>query len=69
MLMWEYKIVGSTMGLQPKREEQLNELGKEGWMLVAVIDCGSGSVTFYLKRPKDKIYQDVNSVSPNPESR
>jgi len=51
---WEYKLTYSTppgpAGLHPENQQQfLNELGKDGWILVAV-DPQTG--LFYLKRPK-----------------
>ena len=49
---WEYKVVlaprtGGGGGLGD-RQALLNDLGKEGWMLVAVGDSND----LYLKRPK-----------------
>lgn len=52
--MWEYKIVhrgtliaGSRKGYESE-QEGLNELGKEGWELVATLPGGS----LYFKRRK-----------------
>ena len=46
--MWEYK---STAQLN---EKQLNELGAQGWELVAVGVGGMGALSFtmFFKRPK-----------------
>lgn len=43
--MWEYKILGGVS------EAQLNELGSEGWELVAV-GVNNNGVAHYLKRAK-----------------
>ena len=42
---WEYKI------LQGVTEEQFNQLGADGWELVAVT-AGNGQVAHYFKRAK-----------------
>ena len=47
MQKWEYKIVEKTIS-----ESQLNELGKDGWELVAVaIKATWIGHFFYFKRP------------------
>jgi hypothetical protein len=50
---WEYKVTypmpPGPDGIRPGRPEQfLNELGKDGWVLVTIDQNGE----FYLKRPK-----------------
>lgn len=48
MQEWEYKIAESL------DESDLNELGEDGWELVAVTSNDSGSpLYFYFKRPTD----------------
>ncbi len=51
---WEYKEFRSPVG-----EKELNELGAQGWELVAVLEnlsisagSGYGRPTYYLKRAK-----------------
>jgi len=45
MQKWEYKVLDAA------NENQLNELGAEGWELIAVtIDSYNGVRRFYLKR-------------------
>ncbi|MGH9767832.1 MAG: hypothetical protein ACREAB_10400 [Blastocatellia bacterium] len=42
---WEYKVVGNL------NEQQLNELGSQGWEMVATVTSG-GYFAIYLKRAK-----------------
>jgi hypothetical protein len=42
---WEYKVVGNL------NEQQLNELGSQGWEVVATVASG-GYFAIYLKRAK-----------------
>ncbi|HEX8072501.1 MAG TPA: DUF4177 domain-containing protein [Pyrinomonadaceae bacterium] len=45
-VVWEYKVVNSLT------EEQLNQLGAEGWELVAVAIADDHNPRQYLKRAK-----------------
>ncbi len=60
MQKWEYRVIGIGPN---SAEEKLNELGKEGWEMVAVMassltgldsayDYSIGGCSVYLKRPK-----------------
>lgn len=52
-MKWEYKFAGDR--------QQLAELGKESWELVAVTQPVNGAPTFYLKRPlRDDTAADSN---------
>lgn len=48
-MQWQYKL---ELNLE---EDELNDLGRQGWELVAVRPCGKeNSYTgFFLKRPKE----------------
>ena len=56
MAKWEYTLETLHGNDFPKDKERLNELGNEGWELVAVIESGvygRGSMPVaYFKRPK-----------------
>ena len=43
---WEYTTLAASVLNRKKTQEQLNELGRQGWELVCVCD----SVYFYFKR-------------------
>jgi hypothetical protein len=43
MEAWEY--------LSTPDDSRLAELGREGWELVGVMPSGTGTATFYFKRP------------------
>jgi hypothetical protein len=49
MTKWEYRTEGVRFG--DSSEDRLNELGAEGWELVAVTLHESGARSLYLKRP------------------
>jgi hypothetical protein len=52
MPTWEYHK-GSS-------DENLHELGREGWELVAVVPSGPGAhLTFYFKRPAPSFREQV----------
>jgi hypothetical protein len=52
MATWEYHKTSS--------DERLDELGREGWELVAVVPSGpSGELTLYLKRPTPGFREQV----------
>ena len=51
MTEWEYLVINSG-GLAGEQEEELNELGAEGWELVAVAWVGPMHCRLYFKRPK-----------------
>jgi hypothetical protein len=47
MQKWEYKLVWSLS------EPKMNQLGEEGWELVAaVVPSSTDTIAFYFKRPK-----------------
>lgn len=55
---WEYKLVDVSVNLASRPGEQveltLNELGEQGWELVAVLRNGPMEPTrLYLKRQRD----------------
>lgn len=58
LVQWEYQIINDWEHGNPDSEEGLNELGKEGWELVSVVDhivkvISSGPLTgkrWYFKR-------------------
>jgi hypothetical protein len=59
MQKWEYRVVLAKSGMLKtgtNLTEQLNELGNEGWELIAVLNAGHSLGTnvnyFLLKRPK-----------------
>lgn len=49
-MTWEYRAVNLPMLSTSKAEEQLNELGAQGWELVS--SGNSGVAYAILKRPK-----------------
>ena len=50
-MKWEYRIFDpSLFSGSEKQEQQLNQLGEEGWDLAGY--CQAGAATFILKRPK-----------------
>lgn len=50
-MKWEYRILDPSLFSGPKKQEQqLNELGEEGWELTGY--CHSGVPVFIFKRPK-----------------
>lgn len=56
--MIEYKILRSE---SPINEEQLNELGKDGWTLVSVVSSDywlAGVFLFYFIRNTEKVISD-----------
>jgi hypothetical protein len=58
--VWEYKVGAATVGSLggfASVQDQLNQLGAEGWELVAVENVGTTtppSAIYYLKRAKEK---------------
>jgi RNA polymerase sigma factor (sigma-70 family) len=53
--LWEYKVTR----LRPDGQSDLNNLGKDGWELVAIDRTDAGILSAYLKRPK------VETPNPN----
>jgi hypothetical protein len=58
MTKFEYKF-GLDIGVHENddsdyTEEDLNQLGREGWELVSVVQCGKGNayLGFFFKRPR-----------------
>ena len=49
---WEYKILSCSQENDEQREEKMNELGDEGWELVAVLPYETTSPDLYFKRRK-----------------
>ncbi len=49
MTQWEYKILFSTV--IGNDQKQLNELGLEGWELVATTNSMAGVEGYVMKRP------------------
>lgn len=60
MQQWEYKVIQSRGG-----SSDLNEVGKDGWELVFVVDNGNSLMPIcYFKRPlsnADKIFNEVKN--------
>jgi len=60
MKKWEYKVVVFKEPISDNHIEMLDNLGKEGWELVAVVPIGRGgfgemsSSRFYFKREINK---------------
>jgi len=53
--VWEYKVGTVVLGGTPSVQDRLNELGAEGWELVAVENVTTAygpSALYYLKRAK-----------------
>ena len=50
MTKWEYRIDKFGTYYEDDVTEQLNELGREGWELVAVVEVLYGHVACFLKR-------------------
>lgn len=46
---WEY-MISEHLNLKYNQQDTLNELGKEGWELVAVVESGKDNSVAYLKR-------------------
>jgi hypothetical protein len=54
--VWEYKVGVAPIGGTPPVQDQLNELGAEGWELVAVENVSTTTppaAIYYLKRAKE----------------
>lgn len=49
-MKYEYKVVDLDVS-EPSAESRLNELGEEGWELVAVVTSEGSGPSGYLKRP------------------
>jgi len=47
-MFYEYKIMRSV-NMKPLNEEQLNELGKDGWMLIQILPI-NGEILVYMMR-------------------
>jgi hypothetical protein len=55
--VWEYKVGAAPINGVPSVEDQLNQLGAEGWELVAVENVSTmtpPAAMYYLKRAKEK---------------
>lgn len=51
---WEYHILSIDMReAAPPDEETLNELGKQGWLLVSVLEQRGSLIHYYFVREKD----------------
>ena len=50
---WEYLTGGFSNCWPDDEQKKLNELGKDGWEVIAVINVGS-ETRFYLKRPANQ---------------
>jgi hypothetical protein len=50
MRLWAYRLVVGEPDIED-RERQLNELGRQGWELVAVQTRGGDPALMYLRRP------------------
>lgn len=48
-IKWEY-MVSERLNFKFNQQDTLNELGKEGWELVAVVESGKDNSVAYLKR-------------------
>ena len=54
--VWEYKVGAAMVNGTPSVQDELNQLGAEGWELVAVENVGSTTppaAIYYLKRAKE----------------
>lgn len=51
-MKWEYNFIFREYRTKGFAEEYMDELGKEGWELVAVTSDPNGDRHFYLKRPR-----------------
>jgi hypothetical protein len=53
---WEYKVFKLGPSTSPTCEEVLNDLGAQGWDMIAFQPAGeraySGEGTYFLKRPR-----------------
>ena len=58
MTQWEYKILFSTV--IGNDQKQLNELGLEGWELVATTNSMGGVEGYVMKRPLTNTIQEGN---------
>jgi hypothetical protein len=70
MTTWRYQLFVISVGAQAGADvsghqglqDELNDLGREGWELTAVTDAGDAKI-FILKQPDDIISDDLNSVA------
>jgi len=54
--VWEYKVGAASVVGTPSIQDQLNQLGAEGWELVAVENVSTTTpptAVYYLKRAKE----------------
>ena len=72
MKQFEYKVYDQANGINPDSEYELNELGSQGWELVAIrrSDSEYGGYKFYFKR--EALTQEspripIEAVYANPE--
>lgn len=71
-MRWEYMVVSSAHGMLTGRDG-LNEIGKDGWELVQILQVNNGSIgsLYYYKRPiaeacKEPKATDVVDIIPTP---
>jgi hypothetical protein len=56
---WEYSVI--ELSYYEYHESELNELGKEGWELVAIVTSPGTWPSAYLKRKmKDVVYRNLS---------
>lgn len=53
--LWEYKVhtaqIGTTLGDAPAAQVHANQLGREGWELVAAVPESPSTTQYIFKRP------------------
>jgi hypothetical protein len=63
MMKWQYRVIELAAGYIGTTQDRLNELGRDGWEVAAVVPSGINHTIVLKRAPRDMTRFIKNSVA------